>query len=226
MLLGTRQKLSAAGTTMMNEGEYYPRIYRPTICEPPNSPPVDRRRINDAERQLEILWREVSSIFEVVYPSEHNIHTYGDKIRNIIILCATEVETQFKGILAANELEGRNIVDYMRLEPHLRLSGWAVGLRWNPDLSARRPFAIDDGQPSPTWWRAYNRIKHDREGNINDASLGVMIDSFCAVVIILSAQYEIIGRRWAMVTQPIFPPDECYRNDPFGDWTAISLIIS
>ena len=101
-----------------NIGEYYKNIYRPVISYKLQNlhQIMDEKPLSDCDddisiwgeykneysshiRQLELILDELKSVFKVVEPTQENLQTYGNTIRNIIILSCTEIDSVMKKIL-------------------------------------------------------------------------------------------------------------------------------
>jgi hypothetical protein len=183
-------------TSEADIGHYFPRLYRPVVgtgSADDDQTPTDHAHRKDAIRQFRILWRDLQTLFEHVHPDPRNLSTFGDRIRNLILLCAMEVENQLRGILRANaypEKPGKrlNQADYQKVEPYARLSEYCLEYSQYENLGGFRPF---DGfeKRSPDWWDAYNQIKHDRYKNQHIASLGNALTAFAAFATTVIAQY-------------------------------------
>lgn len=124
----------------------------------------------------------------------------GSKIRNLLIIAATEMESQCKGILKANGYASpRNTGDYVKLCMPMRLDEYSVKLHRHRDYPEIWPFkgwvATDPttGNPAATkslpWYDAYNETKHDRENNFEKATLAHALAAVAGVHVLLFAQY-------------------------------------
>lgn len=61
-----------------------------------------------AVNQLGALKQILLSIFHTTYPASGNIKSYGQNVKNWLVLSCIEVETQLKGIFKANESVPKN----------------------------------------------------------------------------------------------------------------------
>lgn len=43
------------------------------------------------------------AVMRTIHPSPDNLNTYGQNIKNLLVLACIEVETQFKGIITCHE---------------------------------------------------------------------------------------------------------------------------
>jgi len=235
---------------VLRNGDFYPRIYRPyltgTSCRMRRNwksidvidelydpgmgsdpHPIDQSAYGSALSQLVTLQLELISIFQVCEPSSNNLDVFGHRIRNLLLVAATEAETQMKGVLVANGVDhsGRhfNTNDYVRLLGPMHLDEYEVRFPLHPCIPAVNPFENwDSSKPTQSllWYDAYNSTKHDRESNFDRATLRNAISSVCACVVLTIAQF---GRRpeWSQLTSgffdivsfPEWTPDEMYNRD-------------
>lgn len=155
-------------------------------------------------RQLEIILDELFEIFKVVEPhsskkTKSNLETYGNRIRNVIILACTEVDALLKTILKGNNVksEGNNycMVDYLKLKEPMCLDCYTMSFRYIKDIGEWSPFKKWYSN-SPEWYQSYNKVKHDRFKNIEKATLANAINAIMAFVIVLAARYGYRNDIW------------------------------
>lgn len=179
-------------------GEYYPRIARPSLHEVGNSPGIglgaDPTIVQSGRGQLAVLREQLERIFRTVHPAPANSSTYGHDLRNLLILAATEVEAQWKGVLRESRLAPTKPTtnDYVKLLPALKLDEYGVRLPFYPWLEAITPFkGWLSAAPTKTlpWYDAYNNVKHDRETNFDQATLLHAIQAVCGCAVMLFAQF-------------------------------------
>lgn len=225
----------------LGPGRYYPRMARPSStrseCSPGRNPDqsIAARNIRTTSTgQLHALIQELQRICRVVHPIEHNFYAYGHEIRNIIVIACTEVEAQWKNILAANGYKKAkgdlNRTDYVKLSLPMRLPEYRVELPWYPWLDPIIPFNTwvlpqpGEKQCLP-WYDAYNAAKHDREKNFTEAKLIHALESVAACFVMLCAQYgwdfarrvEAAGDSFFLLAgTPKWKPSEIY-VPPYGE---------
>jgi hypothetical protein len=172
-------------------GQYYPRIFRPAATRPP----CDEQALSATGVVLNLLADDLQSLFETVEPVVDNLAVYGHRIRQQLILAATEAETAFVAILKANSYAAPGFwttKDYIKLADPLHLRPYRVRLQHYPAIAPFEPFdGWVDGQPTQSlpWYDAYNRAKHDREANLSVASLTHAIHATAAVYVLAAAQF-------------------------------------
>jgi hypothetical protein len=182
----------------LNPGEYYPGMARPVAGE---SPGRNQDRSDTALHlrasttgQMHALIQQLEQISRVVQPIDSNFQAFGHEIRNVLILACTEVEAQWKAILKTHGVDADNTKDYVKLASPMKLSEYTVEFPYYPWISAIRPFGNwHSGTKTPTkdlrWYDAYNNVKHDRESNFKQASLGHAFEALTGFFVMLCAQY-------------------------------------
>jgi hypothetical protein len=190
-------------TPTLQAGEYYPRIARVEClmlelgpCVPKVADTPYFNSFIGSLQQVETLFDSLSSLLRVTHPEQDNLKAYGGAMRDLIILACTEVEAQWKGVLKANNLTARKgrytTEDYVRLLPAMKLDAYRVELMRYPGLPELMPFADwSTGQPTQSlgWYDVYNKVKHGRETNFKEATLGNAIIAVAACVVMLAAQF-------------------------------------
>lgn len=198
-----------------NIGEYYKNIYRPVISYKLQNlhQLIDDRPLSICDddisiwgeykneysshiRQLELILDELKSVFKVVEPTQENLQTYGNTIRNIIILSCTEIDSMMKKILKNNGIilddKEYTTKQYFKLKEALRLGEYELQFKEFEHLGIFSPFLEwETNRPTQSlpWYDAYNKIKHDREANFQYANVKNALNSIVAYAILLIAQY-------------------------------------
>ncbi len=182
---------------VLKPGEYYPRMARPTANYPDDPPSYPQPKkyeyeIANSKGQLSSLIFRLQQICQTLHPSEENYTSYGHEIRNLLILACTEVEAQWKGVLKAHEIVGKDTSDYVKLNKAMHLNEYSILLThypWLPEFCPFKDWQIDLPTQSLNWYDAYNKVKHDRELNFTKATLIHAINAVCANIIMLYAQF-------------------------------------
>jgi hypothetical protein len=191
-------------TMLLSPGEYYPCMARPNSYRddpsPGRNPDPDQDGLLGRARaistgQLHALITQLQDICQTVHLDTPNFQTFGTNIRNLLILTCTEVEAQWKYVLAGNRYNdnGRpNTNDYVKLLPAMRLNEFEVALTWYPWLETFKPFSDwDPSRPTSSldWYDAYNKVKHDRVTNFQEATILRLIYAVTGCFVMLCAQY-------------------------------------
>ena len=205
-----------------NIGEYYKNIYRPVISYKLQNlhQIIDDRPLPNYNddisvwgeykneyfshiRQLELILDELKSVFRVAEPTQENLQTYGNTIRNIIILACPEIDSMMKKILKNNGIilddKEYTTKQYFKLKVALRLGEYELQFKEFEHLGIFSPFLEwETNRPTQSlpWYDAYNKIKHDREANFHYANVKNALISIAAYAVLLIAQYGHYNSVW------------------------------
>lgn len=143
-----------------------------------------------AKRDLGILIQKLQDILLYVEPSSEGLKTYSHKIRELLILSCTELESSFKAYKFGKNM-GMNdyikILDFVDLSKHkLSLVGYA-----NPYKCC--PFKNwDKKEPTKSlkWYDAYNQVKHNKSDSFHLANLENCIDAIAANIVLFAIRYS------------------------------------
>lgn len=189
-------------------GYYYPRVWRLGCVEDnfisKEEPIFNNNILRQAVTTTTILLKKLLIIFETIEPTSSNLNCFGLELRNILLLTCMEVETNLAGILRANDYVSprgnrMNTQDYVKLLEPLQLSDYSVEFKFYPDLNTYKPFEnwnVNSPTQSIPWYNAYNKTKHNREQELNSASLLYTIESISALLILIYAQFGPYHEFW------------------------------
>lgn len=207
--------------TSLDCGQRYPGMYRsmyiPNYRDMDNlleddritsdyyaDPPIkDTKTYINYLRQLEFILDELQAVFMVVEPDRNNIKTFGNTIRNILILACTEFDSLMKLILKENKIEKENdrysTQDYVSLLKPLKLKKYSLSLKNINGINTISPFSSWNSMKptkSLSWYSAYNSIKHDRINNFELANLSNTLNAIMGFVATLIAKYGYRNSLW------------------------------
>lgn len=145
-------------------------------------------------RAFLLLQQDVLDLFSYVEPSDTNLTTYSHRIQQLLMRSCVEIEANFTAILLDNDFvspsQNLNISDYKLINKSHRLSSYQVRIPgWAGEHILRSPFECwltDDPLP---WYRRYNKSKHNRHENFHMATFDALLDAFCGLNVLLSAQF-------------------------------------
>jgi hypothetical protein len=189
-------------------GTYFKRIWKPGLANYAFAENLaTKETFQQSSVSLRILLRKLNELFEIIEPHPSNLATYGHKIREILLLACMEVESSWAAVLREQDYNlvkekswGTN--DYIRLLNPMLLRYYAISLRAYPSVAAFKPFENwNDAEPtsSLSWYDAYNQTKHNREQNLDKATLQNTIEAVMAAVIMHRAQFGTrFKRHWML----------------------------
>lgn len=178
------------------------RCYRPMV-ERVNSGSSEYHYLQDDDyaqkpymftRAFEELQKDLKEIFNYVEPSYHNRKTYSYKIQQLFIRVCIELEANFKAIFSENKYSkpesNWTINDYWKIDASHRLNEYKVVFpTWEGGSKTFEPFAAWKKAPTLGWYRAYQRTKHSRAAKLDEANLENLMNAFCGLFVVLTAQF-------------------------------------
>lgn len=176
-------------------GTFYKRIWRPLASPGSFHKAISQEKLTESFVALRILLSKLETLFETIEPSELNLPAYGHKIREILLLACMEVESSWSAVLKENGYStgGRFTTnDYVKLSGPMLLDGYTLSPQSYPSFPAFAPFkdwTASNPTTSLSWYDAYNKTKHDREGNLNVGTLDNAVRSVGAAVVMFHAQF-------------------------------------
>ena len=190
----------------MSIGKPYRRITRPNAYLAEyvldSRYATDRLQLSRAYVNIE---KELRNIFNFIEPDEKNLSAFSFELYSLLLRACTEVELNCKLILEANgaQPQGRHFTmnDYKKLEVSSKLSKYRVTYKsWRHRTASEEleyvtkefvPFKNFDAtiQQSPDWYAAYNAVKHNREENLEKASLENCMNAVAGILVLLYSQF-------------------------------------
>lgn len=150
---------------------------------------------NLTESSLRVLLEKLDDLFLYIEPDPKSFNVYSHKIRELLILACTEVETFWTFYLhKAGEPETKRFTtnDYFKLKDKLFLEEYTFTLKSFSSIPTIRPFANWNGS-KPTeslkWYNAYNKTKHNRNLNFSYATFENAINSVVANLVLYSVRF-------------------------------------
>lgn len=174
-------------------GERYPRMWRGRYSVGPSS---ERNSFISAISSANALFDRFRHVTRTIEPDTLNQSAFGQELRQLLILTATEVERAWKGVLIANSFpppknDRYNTTHYVHLLKPLRLKEFELKLVMFPAYPAVAPFENWDAM-DPTrslrWYDDYNAVKHAGETELHRATLANVIGALAGLVVLLAAQ--------------------------------------
>src|SRR6478735_4491606 len=139
------------------------------------------------------LQADLMVLMDYIEPADANLRAYSHKTQQLLVRACVEVEANLTAILRENGYGSGKLTmnDYRLVEHSHRLSGYRIRIpMWRGTASVRQPFArwAEVGQHL-TWYRAYNKSKHDRHEHFQLATFEALIDAVAGLLVVLSAQF-------------------------------------
>ena len=203
---------------------------------PSNYPaiPINTSTYLKSLSQLALFREQLTTIFRTVEPEASNLNVYGHEIRNLLVISCTEVESHWKAILRENnQLPSRaSTRDYVKLLTPLKLDEYSISLPLYPGIPVISPFSKwNNTNPTQSldWYDAYNKTKHDRETDFNQATLLNTITAITACAIMVLAQFgkrnswdDYLGEFFQLHQIPKWLPEEMYMRTSNQKFSSIN----
>ena len=112
----------------------------------------------------------------------------------MFIRVCIELEANFKAIFSENKYSkpesNWTINDYWKIDASHRLNEYKVVFpTWEGGSRTFEPFAAWKKAPTLGWYRAYQRTKHSRAAKLDEANLENLMNAFCGLFVVLTAQF-------------------------------------
>lgn len=207
-------------STDAKPGVFHPRIWRglaPNLTGPILA--QDASVYAQTVLATKLISERLFELFAYVEPNPTNLESYGHRSRELLLLACMEVESNWAGVLRANDpkkFKDKRLTtnDYVKLAEPLRLRDFKVDLPMYPDLPTIAPFdgwLLDHPTKSLSWYNDYNSTKHDREQNFECASVGAAVKAVCALATMMCAQFgpDAVPAGFSVEARPV-PPQLLY----------------
>jgi len=145
-------------------------------------------------RAFLLLQEDVLDLFSYVEPSDENLNTYSHRIQQLLMRACVEVEANLTAIFLDNRYTAARgnltMQQYKLINISHRLSSYEIRVpSWQGEQGVRKPFIKWGENKSLSWYKAYNESKHNRHENFKLATFDALIDAFCGLSVLLSAQF-------------------------------------
>ena len=144
-------------------------------------------------RAFLLILKDLQELFDYVEPADENLSCYSYRIHSLLMRSCIEIEANCKAILQENgytKATDMNMGDYRKIEVTHLLSSYEIKIpHWSGVKDTWIPFQQWASGGSLPWYRAYNATKHDRHNEFKKATFEHLLESCCALLALLSAQF-------------------------------------
>jgi len=115
-------------------------------------------------------------------------------MQQLLMRACVEVEANLTAILIENGYKKAKgdlrMDDYKLVNRSHRLSAYEIRIPgWHGEHEIRRPYVNWDRNGTLSWYKAYNKSKHNRHEAFHLATFDTLIDAMCGLIALLSAQF-------------------------------------
>ena len=138
---------------------------------------------------LENDLEKVSRYIEFV---KANFKTYSIELAHLMLAASSEVDVVAKALCQKldSKAELKDINDYKKVInkqlPEL-IAEKVLVPRYNLTL---HPWSLWGGENNPTWWRSYNKVKHERSDHFDEANLKHVLNAMAGLLVIVFYFYK------------------------------------
>lgn len=145
-------------------------------------------------RAFLIIQKDIKNLFEYIEPADQNLKTFSFEIYQLLLRTATEIEANFKAILNENnhiiKQNKYTINVYKKINVSHHLDAYSAEFPiWTGEKKIFKPFGPWKEGKRLIWYDAYNLCKHDRVKNLHLANFENLLNAFCGLFILLTAQF-------------------------------------
>lgn len=156
---------------------------------------INLDEFNRSKRELRILIEKLKEILLYIEPCSSSMTTYGHKLRELLILTCTAVESAWLSYLktAAPQVQRATTNDYVKLKDILLLDIYKINFVSHPFLLEFKPFeGWSSINPTQTlcWYDAYNKTKHDSALNFNKSNLENCIRAIGGLIVMQCVRFS------------------------------------
>ncbi len=183
-------------TSKYDIGTIIKKVWRPGLnIDVKKALEIDDGEMQRGLKSLKILSDRLNDILLFIEPDTYALQCHGHKIRELLILACTEVESLWKTYLdiAGQSKDRATTVNYVKLNNALYLFEYKLTLKAYPFNISYKPFdGWNASSPTQTlpWYNAYNETKHDKIHNFDKAKLEHCIQAIMAAIIMFCVRYS------------------------------------
>jgi len=154
-------------------------------------------------RAFLLIQNDLGRLFEFIEPAGENLPAYSYRTHELLIRTCIEIEANFKAILRENTYNPKdkngnaipekrwNIHNYRIVNKTHHLSSYRVHVPiWAGSQGTFTPFAEWNAGQELTWYKAYNKSKHDRHDQFKLANLESLLNAVAGLLVLLSSQFR------------------------------------
>ena len=118
--------------------------------------------------------------------SKNNLDTYAIELTHLLITAASEVDVVIKQLcyILSPDSKASTINEYHKVIEQMLPEIINTKIKSIRHDLTFQPWSSWESADSPTWWRSYNKVKHERSSNFLKANLGNMLNALSALFVV------------------------------------------
>jgi hypothetical protein len=140
-------------------------------------------------RQFLLIQKDLLNLFNYIEPCDDNMEFYSLRSNEILNRSCIEIEQNFRDILLANGIKESHFTykDFYQIKKSHFLNLYSVKI---DNISEEFfPFANWTEDKGLDWKNSFNRLKHNRKGNLKSANLRNTLNAVLGLLIVLKSQF-------------------------------------
>lgn len=151
---------------------------------------ITQSELFHAKRDLGILIQKLQEILLFIEPSEDGLKAYSHKIRELLFLACSDLESTFKKYKFGKNERMNNYIEILKFVDLTKYKISLVGYAKPYKCSPFEKWNEKEPAKSLDWYDAYNKIKHNREDNFHFATLENCINAIAANLIMFAVRFS------------------------------------
>lgn len=171
------------------------------------------------------LEEDIDRLSRYLQPTQANFAAYSIEMARILMVAAAEIDVVAKQLCRNidEKSKAENIIHYREeIVAHFPQITDAVVILARFGLTLK-PWGQWKSQDRPSWWRAYNDVKHHRHTNFKDANLENCLNAAAGLFVLLLFFYKDLAKEGQLIPDPrLFTAGQPFKVDRlmFGPGTT------
>ena len=176
---------------IMDIGWKYKNVWKPLMnINIDKELDITQSELFHTKRDLGILIQKLQEILLFIEPSEDGLKAYSHKIRELLFLACSDLESTLKKYKFGKNERMENYIEILKFVDLTKYKISLVGYANPYKCCPFEHWEKSKASQSLPWYDAYNKIKHNREDNFHFATLENCINAFAANLIMFAIRFS------------------------------------
>lgn len=176
---------------IMDIGWKYKNVWKPLMnINIDKELDITQSELFHTKRDLGILIQKLQEILLFIEPSEDGLKAYSHKIRELLFLACSDLESTLKKYKFGKNERMENYIEILKFVDLTKYKISLVGYANPYKCCPFEHWEKSKASQSLPWYNAYNKIKHNREDNFHFATLENCINAIAANLIMFAIRFS------------------------------------
>lgn len=176
---------------IMDIGWKYKNVWKPLMnINIDKELDITQSELFHTKRDLGILIQKLQEILLFIEPSEDGLKAYSHKIRELLFLACSDLESTLKKYKFGKNERMENYIEILKFVDLTKYKISLVGYANPYKCCPFEHWEKSKASQSLPWYDAYNKIKHNREDNFHFATLENCINAIAANLIMFAIRFS------------------------------------